>query len=113
MAKTQEELDRDVKVKKEMFLRYYADLPVQKYAAMYVDREEHAVLRWIKNDPEFAAKMKELKADWVQRKARKVKAEFALERLEKDIWSQKTETEHSGTFSFKWKDRNDKSDDND
>ena len=78
---------------KERYLEYYADLPVQKYAAMYVGRDEDTIKRWRDNDTDFADKVNLARAKWVRRKASKAKVEFALERLEKSIWKEAKEVE--------------------
>lgn len=89
MASQQEQIAQ-LKIK---YLHYYKDLPVQKYAAMYVGRDEEAIINWRKADPNFANQVDQARAEWVKRKASKAKVEFALERLEKSIFKESKELE--------------------
>lgn len=77
--------------KKEKFVAYFRDVPVQKYAAMYIGVTEQTIINWMKEDVVFFNRIQEARADWVKKKAMKVKAEFALERLEKEIWQERKE----------------------
>lgn len=81
----------DIELLKNKFVEYFRDVPVQKYAAMYIGRTEQTIINWLKEDEDFFNRVQEARADWVKRKAGKVRAEFALERLEKEIWSERKE----------------------
>jgi hypothetical protein len=74
--------------KKERFIAYFRDVPVQKYGAMYIGVTEQTIINWLKEDVVFFNRVQEARADWVKKKASKVRAEFALERLEKEIWQE-------------------------
>lgn len=76
---------------KQQYLEYYEDVPIQKYAAMAIGRDEDTILRWKKEDADFADAVQRAHAQWVRKKVIAVKAEFALERLQKDIFSEKQE----------------------
>lgn len=76
---------------KKQYVEYYTEAPVQKYAAMYIGRDEDTIIRWRKEDTDFADRVQRAKAEWVRQKLLKVKPEFALERLEKEIFSAKIE----------------------
>lgn len=80
--------EKNEKIKEE-YLDYYKDVPVQKYAAMYVGKSEDTIIRWRKQDPSFAHRVEKLKAEWIRKKAASLKAEFALERLEAEVFSRK------------------------
>jgi len=69
------------------YIKYYIDVPVQKYAAMAIARDEDTIIRWRKEDPDFADAVQRAKAEWVRKRVIATKAEFALERLEKDVFS--------------------------
>lgn len=71
---------------KEKYVSYFSDVPVQKYAAMFIGRDEDTIIRWKKEDAEFADSIQRAKAEWVRKKVLASKAEFALERLEKDVF---------------------------
>lgn len=87
---------KDIAELKKKYVEYYETTPVQRYAAMYVGRDEDTILRWKKEDAEFAEAVNLAKAKWVSSRLKDVKSEFALERLEKQIFSQKQEHEHTG-----------------
>lgn len=71
---------------KEEYVRYFEDVPIQKYAAMYVGRDEDTIIRWRNQDAVFADRILQSKANWVRKMLIKTKAEFALERLEKKVF---------------------------
>lgn len=71
---------------KSEYINYYTDCPVQKYAAMYVGRDEDTILRWRKNDTKFADQVEKAKATFVRKKLLKSRAEFSLERLDREIF---------------------------
>lgn len=79
------------------YLAYYEDVPIQKYAAMAIARDEDTVIRWRKEDAEFADAVQIAKAKWIRKKVLSSKAEFALERLEKEIFG-KNPTASQQTF---------------
>jgi len=88
---------------KAEYIKYFADCPVQKYAAMYINRDEDTIIRWRKNDPHFADCVQRAKAEWIRKKLIATKAEFALERLEKEIFSPKAldlNIQHKGGFTI-------------
>jgi hypothetical protein len=72
---------------KREYIKYYVDLPVQRYAAMAIARDEDTIIRWRREDQEFADSILRAKAEWIRKKVIATKAEFALERLEKEIFS--------------------------
>lgn len=76
---------------KERFLKYFEDVPVQKYAAMYIGRSEQTIVNWLREDNEFFNRVQEKRALWVKKQALKAKAEFKLERLEKEVWKESIE----------------------
>ena len=85
MAKpNQSEQERQEQMDK--FVKYFYDVPVQKYAAMYAGITEQTASVWLKEHPEFLKRVQEARADWVKKNALRAKAEFKLERLEKEIW---------------------------
>jgi hypothetical protein len=78
---------------KQKYVGYFLDVPVQRYAAMYIGRDEDTVIRWRKEDTQFAEAVQRAKAEWIRKKVIATKAEFALERLERDIFSSKSSVE--------------------
>ena len=75
---------------KKGYVTYFMDVPVQRYAAMYIGRDEDTIIRWRKDDPAFADAIQRAKAEWIRKRVLATKAEFALERLEKEIFSPST-----------------------
>lgn len=65
---------------KEDVVAYYSKLPILKYAAMSVARDEDTVIRWRNDDAEFADRLQKAKASFLLSKVNKVRAEFYLER---------------------------------
>ena len=75
---------------KEEYVEYYADVPVQKYAAMSIARNEDTIIRWRKEDQDFADAVQRAHATWVRKKVLATRAEYALERIEKEIFSERS-----------------------
>lgn len=84
-----------VSILKEEYVKYYEDVPIQKYAAMYIGRDEDTIIRWKNDDQDFADAIQRAKAEWVRKKMLGVKAEFALERLEKSVFGKFFDEEQS------------------
>ncbi len=95
--------DETVRLLKNEYISFYKDCPIQKYAAMYIGRDEDTVIRWRKDDSIFAGAVERVKADWVRKKLQASKAEFALERLEKEVFASKymEERTHEGIVIYK------------
>jgi len=71
---------------KQEYVEYYTDCPVQKYAAMYIGKNEDTIIRWRSVDQSFADRVQKAKAIFIRKKLLKTKSEFALERLEKEVF---------------------------
>lgn len=91
------ESNEHIKKLKQSYIAYYKDVPVQKYAAMSISRNEDTIIRWKHDDPSFADAVEKARADWVRNKMLSTKAEFALERLEKSVFSQHSSMEVQNT----------------
>lgn len=74
---------------KEEYVSFYADAPVQKYAAMYIGKDEDTIIRWRKADRAFADAIQRARAEFVRKMILRSKAEFALERLEREVFGRK------------------------
>ena len=83
-----------LRLKKE-YVAYFNDVPVQRYAAMAIARDEDTIIRWRKDDPKFADAVQIAKATWIRKRVIASKAEFALERLENEVFSPKMTLTHS------------------
>ena len=83
------------KLKRE-FLEYYTKLPIQKLAAEFIGKSQDAICDWKNNDKNFANQIASAKSAWALEKASKIRRpEWLLERIMKDHFAQKVETEHS------------------
>jgi hypothetical protein len=82
--------------KKKAFLHYFSNLPIQKLAADYIGVSEDTITDWKKRDKQFSDQIALAKSEWALEKAGKVKSvEWLLERVMKDHFVARTETEHS------------------
>lgn len=52
---------------KASFLEYFRDVPIQKLAAAYIGRDEDTILRWKKEDADFADQISKAKAEWARK----------------------------------------------
>jgi hypothetical protein len=78
---------------KQQYLDYFEDTPVQKYAAMFIGKDEDTIIRWKKQDKQFADAVQRRKAIWIRKRVINTKAEYALEKLEAEIFAQKNTIE--------------------
>ena len=70
---------------KKVFLEYYRELPVIRLGAGKVGRDEDTIIRWRKDDSDFAEQMAIAKSDWALQKVKAVKStEWLLERVLRD-----------------------------
>ncbi len=83
---------------KEEYVKYFTDVPVQKYAAMYIGRDEDTIIRWRKDDKDFADAVQRAKSEWVRKKMLATKSEFALERLEREVFGRVDEAPRVSTY---------------
>lgn len=74
--------------KKDEFIAYFEEVPVIKYAAMYIEVTEPTAHNWLKEDSDFLSRVNQAKSKWAKKRALKTRAEFQLERLDKEIWSE-------------------------
>ena len=72
---------------KKHYVEYFEDVPVQRYAAEYIGRDEDTIIRWKKQDRQFAESIQRAKAIWIRKVFVKTKAEFALEKLEAEVFN--------------------------
>lgn len=76
-------------LKKEL-IEYYRKLPMQKMAAAYIGRDEDTVIRWKKEDADFADQISRARAEWARDNVEAVKSkEWLLERILRDDFSEK------------------------
>lgn len=87
--KTSEEIKAD---KKQKFLEYFADVPVQKIAASYINVSQDTIIDWKKADSDFANQIEHLGGEWIRKNIKEVKSrEWLLERLFREHFSERKE----------------------
>jgi hypothetical protein len=80
--------------KKQMFLEYFKDVPIQSLAANYIGVCEDTITDWKKSDSDFSGCIDRLKAEYARRNLKDVKStEWKLERVMNDHFGQKTKTD--------------------
>ena len=73
---------------KAEYVAYFEDVPIQKYAAEYIGRDEDTIIRWKKEDSDFADAIQRAKAIWVRKTFIKAKAEYVLEKLSIEVFGE-------------------------
>jgi hypothetical protein len=74
------------KRRKEIAIKYYAEVPVYRYTAMKIGIDEETLMRWRKEDVEFVERLQEARAMWVEKNVRRVAPEFKLKSLERELF---------------------------
>lgn len=83
--------DKNLK-KKQKFLEYFKDVPMQRFGAMHIGVDEDTIGRWKKEDTDFAEQIDNLKAAFVADNLSNVKnLEWKLERMFKREFAERTE----------------------
>lgn len=81
----------EIKELKETFIRYFRDVPIQKYAAQFIKRDDDTISYWKKHDPKFTEDIKQAEAEFISKALNKTKADWKLERIFKKDFSARTE----------------------
>lgn len=81
---------------KELAIGYYGDVPVLKYTAMHIGREYDTLKRWMDEDSVFAGQMNQARVKSIQKRIKRVKDEWFLERIEKDVFAERKELTGEG-----------------
>jgi len=85
------------KEKKEQFLAYYRDLPVQRLAAASIGKNEDTIIRWKNDDAEFADEIEIAAAQWAMKQVKGVRSrEWLLERLMRGHFGQAMDVTSKG-----------------
>lgn len=73
-----------------------------KLIARAVNRDEDSLLAWRKDDKEFSDKLEQGRHRFIEKNVKIAKPEFLLERLEPELFKQRSEQElnHNGNVSF-------------
>ncbi len=53
-------MTNDIATLKDKYIEYYRQLPVQRYAAMSIGRNEDTIIRWRSEDAEFAERVQDV-----------------------------------------------------
>lgn len=76
------------------FLKYFADVPIQKYAAMHIGRSDETITRWKRDDVEFVEQIKALRAEYLRKSVKKIRLgdpKWVIERMYKKDFSARQE----------------------
>lgn len=77
---------------KAKFLEYFAEVPIQKYAAAYIGKSEDTIHDWKTKDSNFADQIEIAKANYLRKQLKGVRSkEWIIERLFKDHFAQRQE----------------------
>ena len=88
---SQKKID-DIAKKKELFKKFYSQLPIIKLTAGKVGVSRETIYKWIKEDPNFANQIEALKYDFAMDNLPQVKSkEWVLERVLRDHFSPRQE----------------------
>lgn len=80
---------------KEKFLSYYEALPIKTAACDFIDRSLDTISIWEANDPEFAGRIRQAKAEYARKHSR-TRPDNILSRLYEEFKPPKQEVEQSG-----------------
>lgn len=70
---------------KEKFLEYYSEMPIKKYAAYSIGRDEDTILLWEKEDSDFSDSIKQRKANYLLLKAKRLSPTFIVPLLFREL----------------------------
>lgn len=88
---SQKKID-DIAKKKELFKKYYRQLPIVKLSAGKVGISRETIYKWIKEDQDFSNQIEALKYDFAIENLPQVKSkEWVLERVLRDYFSPRQE----------------------
>lgn len=76
---------------KEAVISYLGEVPVYKWAAKAVKKNQDTIKDWRKEDPDFNDQCEAKISEFVRRTVKRAKPEFQLERLLRNDFSQRTE----------------------
>lgn len=101
MTLTRDKLTKKYDLKRK-YLKYFRALPVQKLAAASIGKDEDTIIRWKKEDTDFADQVGVAKAEWALEKCGQVKStEWLLERVLHDHFPHKIEVEERKTVDLR------------
>lgn len=79
---------------KKKFLKYYREIPIQKLAAKYIEKDEDTITNWKKRDPVFSDQLGRAKSEWVLEKVSQIKdSRWLLERITPEYFGKTTTNE--------------------
>lgn len=82
-----------IEEKKIEAIKYYTEVPVFKYTAMHIGIGRQTLYDWMTEDPTFRTKLEQARAKFVSNNIKKVRGEFKLERIEKEVFTERKEIE--------------------
>lgn len=75
---------------KEQFLGYFKDVPIQKYAAAFIGKNEDTICVWKQEDADFSDQIERVKANFLRKNLKLVQSkQWIIERLFNDHFGDK------------------------
>lgn len=94
--KTQEELREEIATLKRVAIASAEAVYHYRLISRSISRSEDTLADWRKDDPEFSRELEEARFRFLNKQVKRAKPEFLLERLEPDVFKQRTETKFDG-----------------
>lgn len=91
--------EQDISKLKQDYVAFYEAVPIQRFAAQSIGRDEDTIIRWRKEDKVFAEEVQKAESASVQSRLKRVRPEWYLERVFKKDFSEHKEIEHSGQIA--------------
>jgi hypothetical protein len=83
---------------KRKFLKYYSELPIQKYARQWIGRDDDTISLWKKLDPKFSEDIERANSEWTLKNVHGVRnREWLLERIEHQEFMERRQEDHGVT----------------
>ncbi len=76
---------------KNQYVNYLKEVPSHKFASKAIGKDADTTRAWRKEDTEFSARCEAALAEFVRKTLKRTKPEFALERLLKEDFSERSE----------------------
>lgn len=90
MQQDQVKIDKNKELKEE-YVKYLIEVPSHKFASKAIGKDADTTRAWRKEDTEFSARCEAALAEFVRKTLKRTKPEFALERLLKEDFSERSE----------------------
>lgn len=93
MAKETKQTALDIKALKGIAIAAAESVFHYKLIARAINRDEDTILAWRKDDPDFSDALEQGRHRFIEKNIKAAKPEFLLERLDSELFKQRTESE--------------------